>query len=57
MAVAARGQVEVLGWQVLLSQLVIVTITVVYSWFAHRGFPFGRSPAEVGLPEHREAVS
>jgi putative flippase GtrA len=47
--------VEVLGWPVLLSQLVIASVTVVYSWFAHKGFSFRRSPAELGLAEEQQA--
>jgi putative flippase GtrA len=47
--------VEVFGWPVLLSQLVITGATVVYSWFAHRGFSFHRSPAEPGLAEQQQA--
>lgn len=47
--------VEVFGWAVLLSQLVITSATVVYSWFAHRVFSFRRSPAELGLSEHQQA--
>ncbi|AKN17564.1 GtrA family protein [Mycobacterium haemophilum] len=39
--------VEVFGLQVLLSQLVVVTVTVVYRWFAHRCFTFRRSLPEV----------
>ena len=49
--------VEVFGWPVLLSQLVILTMAVVYSWFAHRGFSFRRSPNEVGPSEHKKALS
>jgi putative flippase GtrA len=49
--------VEIFGWPVLLSQLVITGATVVYNWFAHRGFSFRRSPAELGLAEQREAQS
>lgn len=40
--------VEAFGWPVLLSQLVITVVTVVYTWFAHRGFSFRRSAAELG---------
>jgi len=47
--------VEAFGWPVLLSQLVIVGVAVVYSWFAHRGFSFRRSPAELRLAEQRQA--
>ncbi len=47
--------VEVLGWPVLLSQFAITAVTVLYSWFAHRGFSFRRSPAELGLAEQRQA--
>src|ERR1700758_1126962 len=47
--------VEVFGWPVLLSQLVITCATVVYTWFAHHGFSFRRSPAERGLAEQRQA--
>lgn len=46
--------VEVLGWPVLLSQFAITGVTVVYSWFAHRGFSFRRSPAELGLAEREQ---
>ncbi len=46
--------VEVFGWPVLLSQLAITGATVVYSWFAHRGFSFHRSRAELGLAEHQQ---
>jgi putative flippase GtrA len=48
--------VEVFGWPVLLSQLVIVGVTVIYRWFAHRGFSFRRSPAELSRGEHRQAL-
>ena len=47
--------VEVLGWPVLVSQFAIAGVTVVYSWFAHRGFSFRRSPAELGLGEQQQA--
>jgi putative flippase GtrA len=47
--------VELFGWSPLLSQLVIVVVAVVYSWFAHRGFSFRRSPAELGLAKQRQA--
>jgi putative flippase GtrA len=47
--------VEVFGWPVLRSQLVIAGVTVMYSWFAHRGFSFRRSPAELGLAEQQQA--
>jgi putative flippase GtrA len=47
--------VEVFAWPVLLSQLVIVGVAVVYSWFAHRGFSFHRSPAELGLAKRQQA--
>jgi putative flippase GtrA len=47
--------VEVLGWPVLLSQLVVTGVTVLYSWFAHRGFSFRRSPAELRLADRRQA--
>jgi len=47
--------VEVLGWPVLVSQFAIAGVTVVYSWFAHRGFSFRRSPAELGLAEQQQA--
>ena len=39
--------VEVFGWPVLPSQFAIAGVTVVYSWFAHRGFSFRRSPSEL----------
>jgi putative flippase GtrA len=45
--------VEVLGWPVLASQFAIAGVTVVYSWFAHRGFSFRRSPAESGPAERQ----
>lgn len=44
--------VEVCGWPVLLSQLVITAVQVVYSWFAHRHFSFGRNPIGLRLPGH-----
>jgi putative flippase GtrA len=47
--------VQVVGWPVVLSQLVIVGVAVVYSWFAHRGFSFHRSPADLGLAKQRQA--
>jgi len=47
--------VEVFGWPVLLSQLIITGATVVYTWFAHRGFSFRRSRAERGLVEQHQA--
>ncbi|MGA7055374.1 MAG: GtrA family protein [Mycobacterium sp.] len=47
--------VEVFGWPVLLSQLVITGATVVYAWFAHRGFSFRRSRAELGVAEQQQA--
>jgi putative flippase GtrA len=47
--------VEVWGWPVLLSQFAIAGVTVVYSWFAHRGFSFRRSPAELGPAEQQQA--
>lgn len=47
--------VEVLGWPVLPSQFAITGVAVVYSWFAHRGFSFRRSPAELGLAEQQQA--
>jgi putative flippase GtrA len=46
--------VEVFGWPVLLSQLVITGATVVYAWFAHRGFSFHRSRAELGVAEQQQ---
>lgn len=47
--------VEVFGWPVLPSQLIITGITVMYSWFAHRGFSFRRIRAELGVAEQRQA--
>jgi putative flippase GtrA len=47
--------VEVMGWPVLPSQFAIAGVTVLYSWFAHRGFSFRRTPAEVGPAEQRQA--
>lgn len=46
--------VEMFGWPVLPSQLVVTGVTVVYSWFAHRGFSFRRSTAESGLAEQQQ---
>lgn len=48
--------VEVFGWPVLPSQFAIAGVTVVYSWFAHRGFSFRRSPAELRLAQQPQAV-
>ena len=47
--------VELFGWPVLLSQLVITGAAVVYTWFAHRGFSLHRSRAERGLVEQHQA--
>jgi putative flippase GtrA len=47
--------VEAFGWPVIPSQLVVTAVTVVYSWFAHRGFSFRRSPAELDLAEQQQA--
>jgi putative flippase GtrA len=47
--------VEVLRWPVLPSQFAIAGVTVVYSWFAHRGFSFRRSRAELGPAEQQQA--
>jgi putative flippase GtrA len=47
--------VQVLSWPVLASQFAIAGVTVVYSWFAHRGFSFRRSPAELGRAEQQPA--
>ena len=47
--------VEIFGWPVLLSQLVITGAVVVYSWFAHRAFSFRRSAAELSLAEQQQA--
>jgi putative flippase GtrA len=49
--------VEVLGWPVLPSQFAIAGVTVVYSWFVHRGFSFRRSPAELSQVEQQQASS
>src|ERR1700758_2364019 len=49
--------VEVLGWPVLPSQFAIAGVTVLYSWFAHRGFSFRRSAAELGSVERQQASS
>ena len=48
---------DVLPEFIRLSQLVTVTVTVVYSWFAHRGFSFRRDRAELRLTEQQDAVS
>lgn len=42
--------VEVFGWPPLASQFAIAGTTVVYSWFAHRGFSFRRSPSDPADP-------
>jgi putative flippase GtrA len=47
--------VEIFGWPVLLSQFVVTGVTVVYTWFAHRGFSFRRSPAELSQAEQQQA--
>jgi hypothetical protein len=51
-AAAAGGDVR--GWPVLPSQLVVAGLTVVYGWFAHRGFSLRLSPAESGLAEQQQ---
>jgi putative flippase GtrA len=47
--------VEVFGWPVVPSQLAITGATVIYAWFAHRGFSFRRSHAELGEAEQQRA--
>ncbi len=47
--------VEALGWPVLPAQFAIAGVTVVYAWFAHRGFSFRRSGAELGMTERQQA--
>lgn len=44
--------VEGLGWPPLPSQLVVTGTTVVYSWFAHRGFSFRRSASKLDEPHN-----
>ena len=48
--------VEGLGWPPLLAQLVVTSATVVYSWFAHRGFSFKRTPSEIKSAERQQAT-
>ncbi len=48
--------VEVFGWPVLPSQLVILGVYVLMSWFGHRGFSFRRTPAELGLMDPQQAA-
>jgi len=48
--------VEVFGWPVLLSQLVVIVVTVLYRWFAHRLFTFRRISAEHPSPTQGRAV-
>lgn len=43
--------VELFDWPVLASQFAIAGVTVVYSWFAHRGFSFRRTAAELQQPQ------
>ena len=40
-----------------LSQLVIVTAAIMYSWFTHRGYSFHRDSSECRFAEQRETVS
>jgi putative flippase GtrA len=47
--------VEIFGWPPLPSQLVITGTVVAYLWFAHRGFSFHRSPAELDSAERRQS--
>jgi putative flippase GtrA len=47
--------VELLGWPVVPSQFGIAGVTVIGSWFAHRGFSFRRSDAELGRAEQQQA--
>lgn len=39
--------VELLDWPVLVSQLVFVSMTFMYSWYAHKGFSFRRRASEL----------
>ncbi len=48
--------VEGLGWPVIASQFAIAGATVVYSWFAHRGFSFKRTPSEIKSAERQQAT-
>lgn len=43
---ALPALVEMMGWPVLASQFAIAGMTVLYNWFAHRGFSFVRSRTE-----------
>src|SRR5262249_38218030 len=47
--------VQVLHWPVLPSQLAITGTTVVYSFFAHRGFSFRRSAKDGRSAEQQQA--
>lgn len=47
--------VEIFAWPVLLSQFVITGTTVVYTWFAHRGFSFRRSSAVSEIAQQEQA--
>ena len=38
--------IEVFGWPVLLSQLLVTFVTTLVSFFGHRGFSFKRKPDE-----------
>lgn len=46
--------VEVFGWPVLPSQFAIAGVTVVYSFFAHRGFSFRRNRSESKRAEQQQ---
>jgi putative flippase GtrA len=48
--------VEVFHWPVLPSQMTIVVVYMMISWFGHRGFSFRRTPAELGLVD-KQVVS
>jgi putative flippase GtrA len=47
--------VEVFGWPVLLSQLIVTGAIALYGWFAHRGFSFRRGSAELSPAEQQQA--
>ncbi|MBW0017767.1 MAG: GtrA family protein [Mycobacterium sp.] len=47
--------VQLFGWPVLPSQLAITATTVLYSWFAHRGFSFRRSSSKAEPPVQQQA--
>lgn len=54
--VALPALVELAGWPPIPAQFSIAGVQVIYSWFAHRGFSFRRSSAELAVSADEQQV-